>query len=566
MPPRGRAGGRLPSRGPWLESARPNPMRVSRLSALAPLAAFFAFAFLLGFSGCAKAPAPVAQGQKILRIGNGAEPQDLDPHAVTGVSEHHIITALFEGLVTQGPDGQSIAPGAAERWETSEDGLVWTFHLRADARWSNGEPVTAGDFLASFRRILTPALGSEYAYKLHHVVGAEEFNTGKLADFAQTGFSAPDARTLVLRLKHRVPYLLEALRHHSWFPVHLPTIEKFGPADRKGSAWTRPGNLVGNGPFVLESWRPNQEISVRRSPTYWDAAAVKLDGIVFHAVDNENTEERMFRAGQIHATSNLPAEKIATYRREEPGLLRIAPYYGTYFYRINVTRPPLDDVRVRRALALAIDRRAIVESITRAGQEPALHFTPELVGFTAGEKLAPDLAEARRLLAEAGYPEGRGLRRIEILYNTSEAHKSIAEAVQQMWKTGLGADVALRNEEWKVYLDSQDNLDYDVARSGWIGDYPHPQTFLDLWLSGGGNNDTGYANPDYDRLLASALELADDSARLEVYRRLDSILTRDLPVIPIYFYKRVHLLRPSVLNWSPTILDARAWKHIDLAE
>lgn len=540
-------------------------MRAPRLPASPSLLAVLALAcLLLPFSACKPAPAP-ASGEKILRIGNGTEPQDLDPHTVTGVSEHHLITALFEGLVGHGPDGQSIAPGVAERWETSPDGLTWTFHLRADARWSNGEPVTATDFLRSFQRILTPALAADYGYKLHHVVGAEEFHAGRLADFSQTGFSAPDSSTLVLRLKHRVPYLLEALRHYSWFPVHLPTIEKFGPADRRGGAWTRPGNLVGNGPFVLEGWRANQAITVRRSPTYWDAATVKLDGIVFHPVDDENTEERMFRAGQLDATYTVPTDQIDRYRREQPELLRIDPYYGTYYYRFNLTRPPLDDARVRRALALAIDRQAIVETITRAGQQPALHFTPPLVGFTPGDILRPDLAEARRLLAEAGFPGGRGLRRLEILYNSSEAHQSIAEAIQQMWKTGLGVDAALRNEEWKVYLDSQDNLNFDIARAGWIGDYPDPHTFLDLWTTGGGNNDTGYANAAYDRLLASALLAPDEPARMAVYRELDAILTRDLPVIPLYFYKRVYLIRPAVKNWAPTILDTRAWKHVDLA-
>jgi oligopeptide transport system substrate-binding protein len=506
-------------------------------------------------------------GEKILRYGNGTEPQDLDPHVVTGVPEHNIVAALFEGLVNHHPSGEGVSPGVAERWENSDDGLTWTFHLRADARWSNGEPVTATDFVRSYQRILTPSLGAEYAYKLHHVVGAEEFNRGQLADFSATGFSAPDERTLVLRLKHRVPYLLEALKHQTWFPVHLPTIERHGPADRKGSAWIRPGNLVGNGPFVLASWRPGQAIVVRRSPTYWDASSVRLDAISFQAIDSTQTEERMFRSGQLHVTNSVPPDQIDAYRRDRPEVLRIDPYYGTYFFRLNTTRPPLDDVRVRRALALAIDRRALIDAVLRAGQEPALHFTPPYAGFTPGDTLpALDLPEARRLLAEAGYPEGRGLRRIEILYNTMETHKRVAEVIQEMWKTGLGVDVSLRNEEWKVYLDSVDNLRYDIARAGWIGDFPDPHGFLDLWVTGGGNNDTGYANPDYDRLLASALRAPDEPARMAIYRELDSMLTRDLPVIPLYFYKRVFLLDPRVKNWVPNLLDQRAWKHIDLAD
>lgn len=517
-------------------------------------------------SGCGPSTSSESPAKplKTLQVGNGAEPQDLDPHVVTGVAENKIIAALFEGLVAEHPSGTGVAPGVAERWENSADGLIWTFHLRADARWSNGDPVTAEDFIRSFRRMLSPALGANYAYKLHHVVGAEEYNKGELKDFSATGFSAPDARTLVLRLKHRVPYLLEALKHSSWMPVHLPTIEKYGPADRIGTPWTRPGRLVGNGPFMLKDWRPNQAITVVRSPTFRADSAPLLDAIVFHAVDDVKTEERMFRAGQLHVTSTVPPDRIAAYRTDSPEKLRLDPNYATYFYRFNVTRPPLDDARVRRALALAIDREAIISSILRGGQKPALNFTPAGFGFEPAEQLNGNLDEARRLLAEAGYPEGKGLRRLEILYNTQETHKAVAEAVQQMWKTALGVDVSLRNEEWKVYLDSQDNLAFDIARGGWTGDYPDPHTFLDMWISGGGNNDTGYANPAYDRLLESALSTADDAARFAVYRELDAIVTRDAPILPIYFYVRGYLLDPRVVNWVPNLLDNRAWRFIDL--
>ncbi len=525
---------------------------------------FLALPLLLALTGCGQREAAV-EG-KILEYGNGTEPQDIDPHIVTGVSEHRIITALFEGLVTDHSSGEGVAPGVAERWDTSDDGLTWTFHLRADARWSNGDPVTASDFVRSFQRILTPALAAEYAYKLHHLVGAEAFNRGELADFSQVGATALDDRTLHLRLKHRVPYLLEALKHYSWFPVHIPTLERFGALDRKGTAWTRPGNLVGNGPFVLENWLPNQKITVTRSPTYWDAATVKLDGIAFHAIDNADAEERLFRTGRLHVTGTVPTARIDTYRAESPERLRIDPYFGTYYYRFNTTRPPLDDVRVRRALALSIDRELLISSILRAGQEPAYHFTPPSPDFTARSRLLTDIAEARRLLAEAGYPDGRGIRPLEIHYNTSEAHQQIAEAIQQMWKRDLGIDVTLRNEEWKVYLTTQDSLAYDITRSAWIGDYPDPHTFLDMWVKDGGNNDTGYANPDYDRLLARALAAPDEAARLETYQQLEEILARDVPFAPIYFYKRVYLLSPKVKNWIPTLLDNRAWKHIDLAD
>jgi oligopeptide transport system substrate-binding protein len=343
-------------------------------------------------------------------------------------------------------------------------------------------------------------------------------------------------------------------------------IEKFAPLERKGSAWTRAGNLVGNGPFVLKKWLVGQAITVERSPTYWNSVAVRPDAVVFHAVDDSNAEERMFRSGQLDVTNTIPTDKIEGYRRDHPALLRIDPLYGTYFFRVNLGHPPLDDVRVRRALALVIDRDAIVTRILRAGQIPALHFTPPYGDFTPSVTLTPDVNEARRLLAEAGYPEGKDLRRIEFLYNTSEMHKSIAEAVQQMWKTKLGVDVVLRNEEWKVYLDSTNSESYDLGRAGWVGDFADPHDHLNLLSSDGGNNHTGYANPDFDRLLQTALQTRDAGARLDFYRQLDAMVTRDLPVIPIFFYKRVYLLQTRVKNWPAELLGFPEWQYLDLAD
>jgi oligopeptide transport system substrate-binding protein len=509
---------------------------------------------------------PAATSPKILRVGNGTEPQDLDPHVVTGVPEHKIISALLEGLVTYAADG-SIAPGVAERWEVSPDGLTYTFHLRANARWSNAEPFTSQDFVGSFKRILTPTMGAQYAYKLFVLAGAEDFNTGKLTDFSKVGVRAPDTRTLVLTLGQPAPFLLESLLHYAWFPVHLPSVEKFGGLDRPGGAWTRPGNFVGNGPFVLSTWKPNQKIAVTRSPTYWDHAAVKLDGIDFHAIDNSDSEERLFRTGGLDYCYSLPLDKIETYRRDNPDTYRQAPFYGTYFYRLNVTRKPFDDRRVRRALALAIDRESIIRNILRdAGQKPAYNYTPPSPKFTSTARIAGDLDEARRLLAEAGYPEGRGLPPVEILFNTLESHRTIAEAIQQMWKTRLGVNATLQNQEWKVYLDTVQTLNYQVARAGWIGDFSDPHTFLDMWVTGGGNNQTGWSNADYDRILRSALGAGNEAARLAAYQQLDAILADEVPVIPIYFYSRVYAISPRVKNWAPSPLDNRAWKWVDLAD
>ncbi len=514
----------------------------------------------------ATAAATLPLAAAVLHFGNGTEPQDIDPAATTGVPEARIINALFEGLVSYAPSGSGVAPGVASRWETSADGLEWTFHLRPEARWSDGSPVTANDFLRSFQRTLTPSFGSEYAYFLYHVAGAEAFNKGALKDFSRTGFNAPDDRTLRIRLRQRVPFLLESLTHHSWMPVPIATVEKHGALTAKGTAWTKPGNFAGNGPFILSEWLPNQRIVATRSPTYWNATATRLDAIYFHAIDNPDTEERMYRAGKLDITSTLPTSRIRAYRRQRPGEFRSDDLYGVYLYRLNLTRKPLDDVRVRRALAIAIDRTSITENILLAGQQPALNFIPPSPDFRSTSTITGTLDDARRLLAEAGFPDGRGFPRLELLYNSMEAHKQLAEAIQQMWKRNLGIDIVLRNEEWKVYLETVNRLDYDIARFGWNADYPDPYSFLDLWITGGGNNNTGYANPAYDRLLSASLASPGASSRHDVYRKLDDILVRDVPGIPLYFYKRVYAISPRVRNWVPNVLDMRAWQYVDVVD
>lgn len=503
-------------------------------------------------------------GKKILRIGNGTEPQELDPHVVSGVPEHRIISAILEGLVSEAPGGSGVAPGVAESWDIRDGGLTYIFHLRANARWSNGDPVTSHDFARSFQRILTPGIAAEYAYKLFHLVGAEDYYKGNLSDFSKVGVDTPDARTLVLRLAHRTPFLLDALKHYAWFPVHIPTLEKFGALDKRGTQWTRPANFVGNGPFKLAEWLPNQKITVTRSETYWDRANVRLDGIEFYAVDNPDSEERLFRTGQLDATNSLPLNKIAIYRKNHPESYRQYPYYGVYYYRLNTTRPPLNDPRVRRALAIAIDREAIVKSILRAGQIPAYNFTPHSPKFTSTARINGDLTEARRLLAEAGYPDGKNFPKIEILYNTLDSHRVIAEALQQMWRRNLGINIVLNNQEWQTYLSTTRAGDYDISRAGWIGDYDDPNTFLDLWLTNGGNNQTGFSNPDYDRTYAAAINAPDDTARMAHYQRLEKILAEEVPCLPLYFYTRVYALSPRVKNWPANPLDTRSWKHIGL--
>lgn len=520
-------------------------------------------------SAAARAGGEKSKTPQIWRVGNGTEPQDLDPHTIQGVPEHKIIMALFEGLASEDPKDLHPVPAVAKSWDISPDGLVYTFHLRENAKWSNGDPLTADDFVSSYQRILSPALASEYAYLVFdYVVGAKEYYDGKLKDFTQVGFKALDARTLRVTLKSPTPYLLKIIAsHYAWTPVPVKVIAKYGPVDQQRTAWTRPGNIVGNGPFILKEWLPNQKIVVVRNPNYWDAATVKLDAIEFYPTEDISGEERMFRTGQLDMTNELPNAKIDVYRKEYPAALRIEPWLGLYFYRCNVTRPPLTDKRVRKALALAIDRESLVKNVVRGEEQPAYAVSyPDTAGYTPRARLSGGLAEAKRLLAEAGYPDGKGCPVIELLYNTSENHRAIAEVIQAMWRKNLGVEVRLVNQEWKVYLDMEQTGNYTLSRAGWIADYVDPNVFLEIWVTGNGNNQTNWSNPEYDRLYASALTAKNEQERYEIYQKMDAILVDEVPIIPIYYYTRVHAVSPRVKGYYPTLLDNHPYKYIWLED
>ncbi len=528
-------------------------------------AAIFVGCALLAGCGVRQTQVAKADKEQILLIGNGTEPQDLDPQVVTGIPEDNILRALFEGLVSEDPHDLHPIPGTAESWDISPDGKVYTFRLR-EAKWTNGDAVTADDFVQSYKRILSPALASEYNYMLFPVKNAEAFSKGDIKDFGKVGFRALDDRTLQVTLENPTPYFLSLLNHYSWFAVPVRSIVKFGRLDERGTRWTRPGNMVSNGPFRLKTWKTNSIIVVEKNPYYWDKDRVRLNAIKFFPIDNSSSEERAFRSGQLHVTATVPLPKIDIYKKK-PEIFRNDTYLGTYFYRINVTKPFLKQKELRQALSLAIDRESIVTNITRAGEKPATCFTPPgTAGYYAKPVLRTDIPAAKALLAKAGYPDGKGLPPIEILYNNDEGHRVIAEALQEMWHKNLGVDVQLNNQEWKVYLDSQLQLAYQICRAGWIGDYVDPNSFLDMWLTGGGNNETGWSNAEYDRLIAEAGRTTDPAARLGVFGKAESILLDEMPILPIYFYTSKYLLSPSVKGWFPTILNQHPYKFVYLQE
>ena len=507
-----------------------------------------------------------ANEQKILLISVGSEPRTLDPQEAQGVTEHHIIMSMIEGLVAPSIDDQAkVVPGMADRWVHNEDHSVWTFHLGEDRKWSDGEPVKAGDFVFSYKRMLTASFGAQYAENLFILKGAEDYYTGKISDFDQVGVKALDDQTLRLELVGPTPYLLSMVQHDSWLPVCPSAILKFGSIDTRDSKWTRAENYVGNGPFKMKSWYPNDVIEVVRNPLYWDAANVKLNGINFYSIENLNTQERAFQAGQLHKTDQIPLDKVPYYRRTHPELIRIDPYEGVYFYRINIARKPLDNPKVRLALSLAVDRDAIVKNILREDQKPATGYTPPGMGeYQPLHRTTYDPVRARELLAEAGYPNGKGFPKFTIHFNTLESHRAIAEAIQQMWKEELNIEVALENQEWKVYLDTQNNKNYDLSRSAWIGDFMDPVTFLSMWTSGNGNNNTNWGNPKFDALIEQAARTGDPERRLGILHDAEDLFLSELPVVPVYWYTNAYLIQPSVQNWNPLVLGNHNYKYIDL--
>ncbi len=519
---------------------------------------------LIGCSSNTETPVDSGLRDQIFHYGNGAEPQGLDPHIVTGVPEHHILISLCEGLTTSSPKGGENFPGAAQSWTISDDGKEYIFKLNPSAKWSNGDQVTAHDFVWSWQRILTPSLGSQYPDMLYYLEGAEDYHTEKHNDFSKVGVKAIDDLTLKVNLKNPTPFFIGLLSHYSTWPVHKETVLKFGSIDDRNGEWTRPGNFVCNGPFNLKSWEINNKIVVEKNPLYWDFETVKLNQIHFYPVQNVMTEDRMFRAGQLHVTGSIPSQKCPIYLEEGNPNLKIDPYMGTYYYSINTKNPALKDPRVRKALAYAIDRKKLVEKVTKCGQVPAYSFTPPgSSGYEPTTEVPYDPQQARQLLSEAGFEIG-ALPKFEILFNTNEDHRKIALAIQQMWQENLGVEVELVNQDWKVYLNRTMIGDFQIARAGWIGDYEDPNTFLDTLRPNRGNNKTGWENMEFDRLVQAANSTNNQKERFELFNEAEKILIDEMPIIPIYTYVRAYQLSSDVKGWYPNYLSHHHPKYIYL--
>jgi oligopeptide transport system substrate-binding protein len=525
---------------------------------------------LIFLIGCSENISPVDSGleQQIYHHGNGSEPQGIDPHIVTGVPEHHILISLCEGLTIPNPNpkgSDGYIPGTAESWTISDDGKEYIFKLNKNAKWSNGDSVTAYDFVWSWKRILTASLGSQYPDMLYYLVGAYEYHNGEIDNFDEVGVKALDSHTLKVNLKNPTPFFIGLLSHYSTWPVHKETVLKFGDIDDRNGEWTRPGNFVCNGPFQLKTWELNNKIVVEKNPYYYDASMVRLNEIHYYPVSNVMTEDRMFRAGQLHLTSSMPTQKCPIYIEEKNPNLKIDPYMGTYFYRINTKNETLSDVRVRKALAYSIDRQLLVDKVTQCGQIPAYSFTPPgSNGYQPSTEIPYNPVLAKQLLTEAGYSPENPFPKLEILFNTNEGHRKVALAIQQMWQNELGIEVELVNQDWKVYLSREMVGDFQISRAGWIGDYEDPNTFLDLMRPNRGNNKTGWENMDFDALVEEANTINDQEKRYELLNEAEKILIDNMPIIPLYTYVRVYQLSPDVKGFNPHILDHHHPKFIYL--
>jgi len=574
---------------------------------------------------------------------NGTEIKSLDPAIAYGQPEGRIVQALFEGLTNNDPKTLQATPGVAERWEVSPDGLVYTFHLRGDARWSDGRPVTAHDFAWSYRRLLDPLTAGEYANQLWYVRNAKKYCTARveagdavevelneqpegalpfargivlrgellriettadgadskpsengapgregvkvfvvridgrerrfvagdaiadaeackqvLLDFTQVGVEAVNDRTLRLTLENPTPYFLDLTGFYTLAPSPRWTVETFGYP-----AWTRPEHVVGNGPFRLQSRRIRDRLRLVKSETYWDRDHVRLNVVDALAVESPSTALNLYLTGAVDWITTVPptvAPDLIAAKRDD---FVPTPEMTTYFYRLNVTRPPLDNPLVRRALARAVDKRGIIDTVTRSGELPAESLVPPgMPGYEPAVGGGYDVDEARRLLAEAGYPGGRGLPKLTIMYNTDEGHQAIAEYIQDQWKRNLGVDVELQNQEWGAFMSSVSRLEYSISRAGWIGDYADPQTFLGMFTSSSTNNTTGYKSPEYDALLDRAASELDPAKRLRIMHDAEALLLDAAPLIPIYFRVSKNMVRPHVRGIHANVRDLHPLRSI----
>lgn len=525
-------------------------------------------ALLFGAAGCGQQESPdgvaLKPGVQVLKRGNGAEPLTLDPHRAVSLPSLNILRDLFEGLVGTAPDGTPV-PGVAVSWDTSADGLSWQFALRTDARWSNGDPVTAGDFVAGIRRALDPATGSASAGLLAPILNARAVMTRRMPPEA-LGVEAPDDHTLVIRLAAPTPWLPDLLTHPVSSPLYRPGLEQHG------EEFARAGRLISNGPFHLADWQPQQSITLARNHNYWDRRDVAIDQVIYYPIEDQDVELQHYREGKLHWTSDVPHHQLGLVQRRLGEELTITPRLAVIWIGLNVTRPPFDTrPELRRALALAIDRELIVRSVTGAGEVPAYNWVPPMAGYSSQAPTWASLPrrrqveEARRLFEAAGFGATRSLE-LELLYPGGLNNRRLAIAIAAMWRETLGIQTRLREEPFAEFLESRNDLGTTMAfRSGWAADYRDPFSFAGLFDSETGSSDTGWRSVDYDELLQASMQARNTRRRLALLAEAEQLLLDEQPIIPLYFDVRRRLVKPEVRGWQPNPMDLHPSRHFYIA-
>jgi oligopeptide transport system substrate-binding protein len=515
----------------------------------------------------ANAPTKAAAGvfdPTTLRRGNGPEPDSLDPQLARTDAAFNILRDLFEGLTAIAADGSAV-PGAAESWTVTPDGLEYRFTLRENLRWSNGDPLVAADYVAGMRRLVDPKTASPYAQFIDPVLHAPAITRGE-QDPAELGVSAPDDRTVVVRLASPAPYLLGLLAQPPTYPLHGASFAA------NGAEHARPGKLLSNGAFVLDDWVIGSHVVARRNARYWNDAATRLERVHYVHIGDAGTELRQYRAGQLDFTYVVPQQQFQWIRQHLASELHLAPQLSVYYYGFNLTRPPFKDrPGLRRALSLAIDRDRLVTAVTGVGEAPAYgwvprgvwNYTPQQFDY-AGRPYDERVAEARRLYAEAGYTAAKPLE-VELRYSSGDTHNRIAVAIAAMWREALGVETRLYAEEFRALLQSIQRQDTQVFRSSWVADFNDAYTFAQLLKTGFGINLTGYSNRRYDALLADAVQQADPARRRALLEEAERVMLADHPVLPLYFYVNKHLVKPWVRGWSDNVMNVVYSKDLALA-
>ncbi|QTF08325.1 oligopeptide ABC transporter substrate-binding protein OppA [Brenneria izadpanahii] len=511
------------------------------------LAAGIIAAMGMSSAWAATVPAGVelAAKQELVR-NNGAEVASLDPHKIEGVPESNVSHDILEGLVISDPNGKVI-PGVAESWD-NKDFKVWTFHLRKNARWSNGDPVTAQDFVYSWQRLADPKTASPYASYLQygHLLNIDDIIAGKKSP-ETLGVKAIDDHTLEVTLSEGVPYFYKLLIHPAMSPVYKKSVEQFG------EKWTQPQNWVGNGAYKLKDWIVNEKIVLERNPQYWDNDKTVINQVTYLPISSEVTDVNRYRSGEIDMTYNqLPIELFQKLKKEIPQEVKVNPYLCTYYYEVNNQKAPFTDVRVRNALRMGLSQDILTNKVKNQGDIPAYSFVPPYIdGITVtqpewfGWPQEKRNAEAKKLLAEAGYSADKPLT-LSLLYNTSDLHKKLAIAATSIWKQNIGVNVKLENQEWKTFLDSRHQGSFDLARAGWCADYNEPSTFFNSMLSDSSSNTSHYKSSDFDALIAKSLQVNTEEERAAVYQQAEALLDKDAVIVPVYYYANTRLVKPYV--------------------